>query len=1650
MKNSMKKVLVTGLALTSIVNTTGIHAIEEPVNTNVDDTDKVETNKVMTLEEGTVITSKGINTQSVITGSTYLNEDKTLYFKDGSLLTIKANSEECKVNKVYVKNGNALVKESDTSELTIELNKDDTFLKNCKVFVEATKGEESVVFEEDLLKYFSGIEDIKPDVEKVSIVGNISGSKNSEGYNDVIVGSYTLSSEVGLNEDLLSVSAGGAQVAYKISDNEDGTTSLDFNVNTEDLKEGKNTLTITAVNKLGTETVYKEELNVSKINVPFEVNVSFQGSHGVSNDTLYISESSSIELTTEEEGTDDTYLAILKDGEEVVTNKDTTVINYLLQESGTYTVKNVVNGEETIYNLSDISTDLVNTVVLDTDNPTMTVLVDGLDLTIAKTMWFTKPEIVITPNDDTKLLKLKAIINGVEQESKAENGQPITIMTSAYTPNEDGTLNIELILTDASNKEYKEEFTLLIDNEKPVIDSIEKEGVVTEKDGVFYSNKQISITGKVKDLAGIQDFKLRDEDSGAEEVFQLKDGEFTATIKRSGNYSLIAIDVLAHKTVLSLGNFVIDTELPIITPNYGVPAYEDEDGVNWFMSGSNLDLDFDVSDENLKDVEVTVDDNPVDASLENGKVNISLEGTGVHTVKIVASDLAGNSFTYQDKFGIDDGEYDITLGDTSGKYSVSDQGVFVSDSFKFKVNVENSESGIKSIKVMADGTELSKSSGYYVINSDYNDVAIIVTDNCGDERTVYLEELLGGSQSDDVFIDNGSPKYSVVSAPEDDDWYTDSVSYTIKFTDDKSLKNIKVNINGENTVNWKSSKITKEHTVTADVSEAKQNEDGSYNIEIVATDNLGNKTTWTKTVYVDNTMPTISKFVFSGDGIKEGAEIDGSKDKYGFFFKDDATCDIYVEDGTISSGVTSVRYTLISADGSKEEGTAEVKGNVARVDIPKNFKGHIEAYAVDKAGNIGDSNLADGVITEDKTWYINTSKIDMNMPTTSNKDNGGLDLYNSDVETNILVEQNASGIKHLSWGVNDSTLGEISVDENGKVTGDSAGVVNTDKNLVLSLNKLFSVTNNENNLNVWVKVEDRAGNTSESSRKISIDKDKPVINVTYNQSNESTYYNSDRVATITIDERNFKATDVKLAGDYGSVSDWKNVDGKWVSTLTFNKDGNYQFAINYTDLAGNEAEPYKSEKFTIDKTAPKLSVTFDNNNVRNDKYYNEARTATIKVVDENFDRNDITLTGEGNLGAWSGEDGTSVNAISYSKDGDYNFSVKVKDKAGNESEVFESGDFVIDTTEPKLTLTGVSEGASYKDKFSGVVSVSDDNLDSKESSVKLHSTKNNGVSYQGKFTENSGTFEIENLPKEEKYDDAYIIEADAVDLAGNHMKESVNFTVNRFGSRFRLLTEDLLGQYLQVPKDVVIQEESVDKTDMEKAKVEITLDGEKYPVDDSLVSIKETGKVGNWKYLYTINKDAFKDNGRYIVKIYSQSLDGTVNSNQKEEYQFIVDNEKPEINIFGINSFGFYNDTNKKVTVDIRDISDLKKVSFKLNGESLDVEKGTDGKYYIDIPEKQGQQSLEVTAVDKAGNIGEASVNNFVVSTNILGVIMNSTWLKVLIGVVFALIVSLLGFIFYKRKKVHEYEDTIARESAKVYKDSSSKKDEVKNLDENE
>lgn len=863
----------------------------------------------------------------------------------------------------------------------------------------------------------------------------------------------------------------------------------------------------------------------------------------------------------------------------------------------------------------------------------------------------------------------------------------------------------------------------------------------------------------------------------------------------------------------------------------------------------------------------------------------------------------------------------------------------------------------------------------------------------------------------------------------------------VKVSDaDSGLRSVKVVINGtelENAVmpvdgteavkTWEGNVNTKDAAKNAAV-------DGLYEIRVIAVDNAGNEINVESKVCKDETAPQIIRYEMQAAGAVEADGLPCTEEDYGYYFHEDTKVTIYTTDGTKESdcGVKEIHYYTIDADGTKSGETVvpvDAEGKASFI-IKAEYKGQIFARAYDYLDNTTENFVApNGVIIETQEQHAKEEHITYEKQTASYKDNNGKDLYADNVNVDVTVTDTFSGIRSVEWFV--EAPQDTAANQHGTVEVDNAGEfvsgsnaegwkrTKADKNLVTELKKTISVSNNSNDIKIKIIMTDRAGNASEKEMEFSIDKTIPVIKLAFDNespdSENAQMYKDNRIATITVTERNFNPEEIKVNitnedGTVPGLSNWvtsvntSNPDETVsTATVTFSEDGDYTLEVSGKDKAGNAAETVKAKDFTIDKTKPIITVTYDNENPMNGNYFAAERTATIQIEEHNFSSDRVQIIGTATngeaaitfptVGGWSGNGDIHTATILCGADGLYRFDVKYTDMAGNEAEEYNGEEYYVDMTEPEIEITGVENLSANNGDVIPRITLSDMNYDANGVNIELIGANQGNVTPDGAYTAqgNGQIFTFSNFPKEQAYDDIYTINATLTDMAGNESTETITFSVNRFGSVyvFDNSLKEIEGTYIQNEIDVKLTEVNVDSLEHDKIRVVVDANGTPRDLTEGTdYTVQETGGNGSWyRYDYTINKELFSNDGRYIVSLYSEDAAGNINENiaaaKEAEINFGVDKTAPVVVPIDLESNTQYPVDVKSATVSVNDNLVLDSVEIYVGEHKCDYE--ADGENYtFRIPSASEKQDVSVCAVDAAGNRTNYIINGVLVTTNLL------------------------------------------------------------------
>lgn len=727
---------------------------------------------------------------------------------------------------------------------------------------------------------------------------------------------------------------------------------------------------------------------------------------------------------------------------------------------------------------------------------------------------------------------------------------------------------------------------------------------------------------------------------------------------------------------------------------------------------------------------------------------------------------------------------------------------------------------------------------------------------------------------------------------------------------------------------------------------------------------------------------------------------------------------------TDENGEETVRSKSFQPSGEAAFDVEVPGGEMASGELPfaqsaldgENFRGTVRMELYDWAGNC--TVKTRNCVVEGEERHKETAAAWIEAVTRPSRTVDGEDYYNSDAVFRLTLSDGFSGLRKIQYSAGSTLSG--SEDYAAQAGADLRAAPSSELTCEFSRElTLDASANNQNDIRIWAAYQDHTGHEETAEYRCHIDVTAPEITVQYDQKEpvNGRYYAQPRTATVTVRERNFDERDVEFQitnteGAMPEISGWSSSgsgdDTVHVCTVTFAEDGDYTFTLAFQDLAGNRAVYGQTDEFTIDRTAPELEVSWDNEDSRNGFYYGAVRTAFVTVREQNFDEEliHIEAAAEGDaenvsipaLSAWSHDGDRHMASIVFWEDGQYTLRAEGEDLAGNLSAVYEAEPFVIDQTPPQREIYGVLDSSANAGEVRPGIRYSDANYDPSGTEIFLTGYENGETEWKGSWIqlETGAELKMEDFPHIQEMDDMYTLRASVQDLAGNSSQAQILFSVNRFGSVYTLEaeTEALAGKngsfYTNQEQDIVLIETNVDT--LEFREVICNHDGKLASLEEGRdYTVEERGESIGWKqYTYTIGKENFTEEGTYLLTIYSEDrADNASDTGSKgKTIEFAVDKTAPDILISGADDGGRYREGSREVTLDIQDNMQLWEVCVNLNGQkriytALELEE-SGGRIAFRIPGENRWQELTVTALDRAGNTARTETLRLLVTPNLL------------------------------------------------------------------
>ena len=700
------------------------------------------------------------------------------------------------------------------------------------------------------------------------------------------------------------------------------------------------------------------------------------------------------------------------------------------------------------------------------------------------------------------------------------------------------------------------------------------------------------------------------------------------------------------------------------------------------------------------------------------------------------------------------------------------------------------------------------------------------------------------------------------------------------------------------------------------------------------------------------------------------------------------------------SGLKTISYKVTNKDNGKTMGVNNVTEGA------KDYSGIIDLAALgDEIYNYNDVSIRITATDRAENTYTTDTPLTLSIDTTkpivnvSYKDSTGAEVepngrfFNNDITMVVTVTERNFDADATLFRINGQ---QISL--NGMtLVGDAPAGGNGDGDTHTYEYRFTGDEANDKDYTVeYVSCTDKAGNASDSvitPQTFTVDKVQPTVSA----NDAAGYSSSELTYTATVVERNFDEAGAKVLVTKrlnGSLSYenreypviWSTSGDTHTAALSFAEDGDYSFTITCTDKAGNQqAAVYTSKEFTVDNVDPVLTsnISEENNNIANKGN-----------IDFEYVYTDINSSNESGM-------------IGY----------KVRTLAGT----------AVNDWVPEIKNVNVDGVNGY--------------------TIKFH----------------------DNATATKLKDGIYTIELTVKDKAGREAKDEKQFSVNRHGSAYSYISSSYTGavilqQYVkEITDDIEVVVMNCDDITQYQVEVWNSLNEQNIlkPDEDYTWKKENSGYVykednsnresGFTMYSCKIKPEVFSNEGTYTVRVSTKdiaddaaygdnaallynddtntdnNMDITTNMDaaQADKIEFTVDRTNPEIVIMDIDNNGKYN-LDKKFSFDYADANELDDIKFvRKDGDKVletitykpsDLKDLKTGNISAVAKEYDGYQTITISATDKAGNTGSASVK-VLVTSNLWIKYINNTPLVVATIVVVAAAAGGIFFVLFRRRR---------------------------------
>ena len=1244
----------------------------------------------------------------------------------------------------------------------------------------------------------------------------------------------------------------------------------------------------------------------------------------------------------------------------------------------------------------------------------------------------------------------------VTWEHDGELHKAIVNLTGINGTEENDVYTVESHYQDlAGNQLDYEGASMVMDKASPVVTRIvTSENLNGEPDGSPYDGIDYYINKTITTVITIEDENLpsdsteiwqtsmkKDGNDVEEDLRTAESGQITFTMEVDGRYSDLkaaGTDLAGNPLVLAENGYehemwdeaeaengtvslsyarVVDTVAPAAVITYTSKADLNGYGTEYYYN-KDMTAEIAVTDQygdNSCGIDLTKLFTVCRKDGQGTVENISSEKTvykidkedGRYDLSIYGTDRAGNALTVREQTP---GTTDAFEETVSCKDGYTAQYVTIRDTtapvFTFQITPDTAVTNLK-----------KQEDGRYYFNGDYR-VTVVVEDTNFDAEKVFLDKGMTAAGAYDASAATISDykKLTGDTYNNGNNIYTDSESmegvfrYAVYGTDKA----------GNALVMKKGSGINEDM-------------EGNTSCYIIV-----DKTKPTGTLTVGNGKETYYQIQVQDGAVDQAAPYRTEKEAYIQITSDDFS-------------PVQIAYTTDRLENDEVKEAAEIKGNgFSYQQSRENSVSGEQIFRIsgismtDRAGNMSFLAKTNKIYLDVTAPTMDELAPTISVVATSESDERGTKgtpLFKDDVPLHIKVTDPYGGSK--SSGLSEVTY-HLYI--NGSEVAGDRQVLNPesttkwnenyeDSSLIFNIDRTITVnasSHNYNDIRVVVNAKDNAGNTNTRNYTFGIDVTAPTIEVEYdnNDAQNGRYFKADRVATVTVTERNFRSDLIDISTQSSNISSWSyskgsdanGDDDKWTAEITYHVDGEYTLDISGEDLLGQSAESISysgtaSQDFVIDKTAPVLTLEFDRNDPANGKYYNSARTATLLVDDVNFGgQADITVNASGGGAAPAFTFTGKSSSATFHMDGIYSFAGTVTDMAGNVSLPIDCEEFVIDQTAPVITFHDVEDMTAYgksDSAFAPYITIDDTNFDPTGVTVTMSRMKWDSEEEMTDFGGlNGSTWQLKELEQIPENDAVYTLNVRVQDMAENPNSDEtyVTFSLNRYGSVYVLgeETSALLEQYYtNEAQELTLTEYNlsnqadswIDVSRNSEEETQLTKD-----IDYSVQQQGDSGNDCNWKQTeYQIHASNFAEDGTYKVLVYSKDTleNATTNENPAaEEYAsvlaFCKDTEGPTVTLTGVEEGGFYNEASMPLLVNYFDNNEMERLNIQVvNGaDENDVIDSVEyladdgaieaasGKLEYTLKENAKIQKVIVTATDRAGNTSEPQSITFTLSTS--------------------------------------------------------------------